>query len=93
MLQERRILRLLSGGGSKREVCRQTGISRNTIDAYAERFQASGKGYEELLQMADNELTALAYAGESKKELPARRKFLEENLDYYLVFPEKRMNI
>lgn len=84
MLQVRRILQLLSGGESKREVCRQTGISRNTIDAYAKRFQASGKGYEELLQMADNELAALAYAGESKKELPARRKYLEEHLDYYV---------
>jgi DNA-binding CsgD family transcriptional regulator len=38
MLQVRRILQLLSDGHSKREVSRQTGASRNTIDSYEPEF-------------------------------------------------------
>jgi transposase len=43
MLQVRRILQLLTGGKSMREIWSQTGISRNTINAYARRFEGSGR--------------------------------------------------
>lgn len=66
-----------------REICRQTGISRNTINAYARRFEGSGRSYEELLQLSDTELAIFVYPRESLKELSARRKYLEDHLDYY----------
>jgi len=83
MLQVRRILQLLTGGNSMREICRQTGISRNTINAYARRFEGSGRSYEDLLQLSDSELAIFVYPRESLKELSARRKYLEDHLDYY----------
>jgi transposase len=82
MLQVRRILQLLSDGISKREVSRQIGASRNTIDSYETRFHLSCKSYNELLQLSDTELGVLVYPGKSKKEPDSKRKHLNEQLEY-----------
>lgn len=84
MLQVRRILQLLSDGYSKREVNRLTGASRNTIDSYAVRFQQTGKHYKDLLQLSDAELAGVVYSKETAKDRDPRRKYLSENIDYYL---------
>ena len=84
MLQVRRILQLLSDGHSKREVSRQTCVSRNTIDSYEERFFQSGKSYNELLQLTDTELASLVYPSRTIKESDPRRQHLNEHLDYFL---------
>jgi transposase len=84
MLQVRRILQLLSGGHSKREVSRQTGASRNTIDSYEARFYQAGKGYNELLQLSDIELASLVYPSRTIKESDLRRQYLNEHLDYFI---------
>lgn len=83
MLQIRRILQLLISKQSKREVSRQTGISRNTIDAYEDQFRRSCKSYTELLQLSDTELAGLIYKRDVDKEADPRRKYLEDQLDYY----------
>jgi len=84
MLQVRRILHLLSDGHSKREVSRQIGASRNTIDSYEARFNLSGKTYDELRQLSDTDLAVLVYPQQTVKESDPRRKYLSEHLDYYL---------
>ena len=84
MLQVRRILQLLSDGHSKRDVSRQIGSSRNTIDSYETRFILSGKSYNELLQLPDTELTVLVYPRKASKEPDLKRKHLNEHLDYFL---------
>ncbi len=84
MLQVRRIIQLLSDGHSKREVSRQTGTSRNTIDSYEERFLQTGKGYNELLQLPDTELAGLVYPPRTKQDPDPRQRYLKEHLDYYL---------
>lgn len=84
MLQVRRILQLLSDGLSKREVSRQTGTCRNTIDSYEARFCQSGKCYNELLQLADSELASLVYPSRAIKDQDPRRQYLDEHLDYFV---------
>lgn len=84
MLQVRRILQLLSDGYSKREVSRQTGASRNTIDSYELRFHGSGKSYGELLKYSDTDLASLVYAKVTVKETDLRRQYLNEHLDYFV---------
>lgn len=84
MLQILRILQLLSDGYSKRETSRQAGISRNTIDAYELHFQQAGKSFNDLLQLSDTELAAIAYPKEATKDRDPRRKYLSENIDYYV---------
>jgi transposase len=84
MLQVRRILQLLSDGHSKREASRQTGASRNTIDSYDLRFRQTGKSYNELLQLQDTDLAAVIYTKETIKEPDSRRKYLNDQLDYFL---------
>lgn len=84
MLQVRRILQLLSDGQSKREVSRQIGASRNTIDSYETRFHLSGKSYDELRQLSDTDLAAVFYPQKPVKESDPRGKYLSEHLDYYL---------
>lgn len=84
MLQVRRILQLLTDGHSKREVSRQTGTSRNTIDSYEARLIQTGKSYHDLLQLTDTELAVLVYTKEPVKEPDPRRKYLNDHLDYYI---------
>jgi len=84
MLQVRRIIQLLTDGHSKREVSRQTGASRNTIDSYHARFLQSGRSYGELLQLADSELAGLVYPVTRARDPDPRRAYLEEHLDYFL---------
>lgn len=84
MLQVRRILQLLSDGQSKREVSRQTGASRNTIDSYEARFRLSGKSYNELLRLPDADLAAFVYPKKTVKEPDPKRKYINKCLDYFL---------
>jgi transposase len=84
MLQVRRILQLLSDGHSKREVSRQTGSSRNTIDSYETHFQQTGKDYHALTLLSDTELAELVYTKEPIKEPDPRRHYLNDHLDYYI---------
>ena len=83
MLQVRRILQLLSDGQSKREVSRQIGASRNTIDSYETRFNLSGKSYDELRQLSDTDLAAVVYPQKTVKEPDSKRKHIDEHLDYF----------
>jgi hypothetical protein len=82
MLQIRRILQLLLDGYSKREGSRMTGVSRNTIDNFELRFQQSGKGYNDLLQLPYKELATVVYSKETTKDRDPRQKTLNENRDY-----------
>ena len=84
MLQVRRILQLFSDGYSKREVSRQSGASRNTIDSYESRFKLSARSYKELLQLPDTDLAALIYSPKINTEGDPRRKYLIEHIDYFL---------
>ena len=80
MLQVRRILQLLSDGQSKREVSRQIGASRNTIDSYEARFNLSGKSYDELRQLTDTDLAAVVYPQKTVKEPDSKRKYIDDHL-------------
>lgn len=65
MLQIKRVLQLLESGNSSRKISRLTGMSRNTIDYYKKQFQLSGKRYEELLALENQELSKIIYKEQS----------------------------
>jgi transposase len=55
-LQVRRTLLLLISGRSERGITKDLGISRNTVSKYLEAFNRSGKSFEDLLALRDDEL-------------------------------------
>lgn len=69
MLQIRRILQLLESRVSNRQIAKQTGISRNTVEEYIRRFLSSGQSFAELLSLSDQQLSLIAY-----KSPPSPRK-------------------
>lgn len=84
MLQIRRIIQMLSNGSTKREVNRETGIHRRTISYYDERIRHSGKSYEELLRVGDEELYNELTAKLLEPTFSKRREKLETNLKGYI---------
>ena len=61
MLQIRRLLQLLISGLSERQISVQASMSRNTIATYVKRFKSSGKQYNQLLLLDDQQLGSLVY--------------------------------
>lgn len=59
MHQIQSILRLFQRGTAIREICRITGLNRNTIRSYLGRFLSSGVLLEELQKLPDEELRAV----------------------------------
>lgn len=83
MLQIRRCLVLLAEARSVREIHRLTGSHRETIKAYAERCKHSGKTYEELLALPDDELSKLLHPSRSTQQPDERYAYLSDRLKHY----------
>jgi transposase len=62
MLQIRRILQLRLQGKSNRDIARELHISRNTANDYVKRIYETHKDIRQLLDMTDEELSALLQA-------------------------------
>ena len=55
----RQILRLLGHRKTMQAIIEMTGVSRNTLRKYQQRFTESGFGLDELLQLGDKDLHEL----------------------------------
>lgn len=55
----KQIITLHSGNLSNREIGKQLGISRNTVNSYMTLFKSSGLSFDALLKMSDQELERL----------------------------------
>lgn len=84
MLQIRRIMQLLSNGSTKREVSRLTGVHRRTISYYNDRIIQTGKCYEELLSLSDEELNNEMTNGRIEATISKRRERLESQIQGYI---------
>lgn len=84
MLQIRRILQLLSKGGSSYSIGKEIGVSKNTVKSYRERFQASGQTYAQLLNLDDASLSGIAYPVKDHEKTPERMQALKNLLPAYL---------
>lgn len=58
MLKLRNILQLSKRGKSNRDIAKELGISRQTVNNYVGRMDATGKSPEELLKLNDEELSS-----------------------------------
>lgn len=91
----RRILRLLHTSKSQRFIAEYVGISRNTVKKYIDLFMNTGKTYEGLSEMSDQDLNKLLFP--SLEEIPLKRKVLENLFqEYYLRYidgKETRMDL
>ena len=83
MLQIRRCLMLLQEASSIREIHRSTGIHRTTIKAYMERCKNSGKTFEELLALADHDLSVLLHPPRNTQQADERYLYLSGRLEHY----------
>ena len=83
MLQIRRCLVLLQEARSVRQIHRLTGIHRNTVKSYVERFKHSSKTYAELLAQSDHELAELIYPPRNNHHADNRYLYLSGQLQRY----------
>lgn len=83
MLQIRRCLVLLQEAHSVRNIHRETRIHRETIKSYMLRCQHSGKSYEELLALSDDELSALLHPPRNTQKPDERYQYLSDRLASY----------
>lgn len=85
MLQIRRLLQVLDSGLSRRQIAKQLSISRNTVDAYCQRFKSSGKSIGELLDLPDEGLSELVFDNTATSRKDGRYERLSLRLAHYLA--------
>ncbi len=88
MVVIRRILQLKSQGISKNRIARMTNIHRTTLNNYLLKLKSTGKNYERLLKLTDEELTAIAYNPNNVNQPDERLRELENHFEYF----EKELN-
>jgi transposase len=87
MQKLRQILLLLERGYSERTIAKETHVSRPTIHLYALLFAGTGKDFNTLFKLTDQELFAIVRDGKVNKELvtdPRKMHFLEQ-VDYFIL--------
>lgn len=84
MLQIRRMLQLLESGTSNRQIAKQIGISRNTVDYYTKRFKASGLSYWELLSQNEDQLSLIVYQSQTSPRKDDRYERLAPQLSDFV---------
>ena len=81
----RTILQLLQRGFSGRKISRDLKLSRNTVKLYVDRFNACGLSRDELQQMDDAGLSAIAYADAKQIQADPRKEDFKSRTDYFLA--------
>ena len=56
IMKVKQLLLLKSKNKSNRKIALEIGIDRNTVNEYVRKLESSGRSYEELLQLDQNEL-------------------------------------
>ena len=85
MQNVRTILQLLQRGFSGRKISRDLKLSRNTVKLYVDRFNACGLSRDELQQMDDAGLSAIAYADAKQIQADPRKEDFKSRTDYFLA--------
>src|SRR4030065_1357768 len=84
MTQVRRIIQLKTEGLSKLKIAQSLHIHRATLDNYLSRLTAGEKSFPELLELSDEQLTALVYNEPKVPKVDSRINDLNKHLDYFL---------
>ncbi len=85
MQNVRSILQLLQRGFSGRKISRELVLSRNTVKLYADRFNACAFSLEQLQQMDDAGLHAIAYADAKQLQADPRTGDFKSRINYFLA--------
>ena len=85
MQNVRSILQLLIRGFSGRKISRDLALSRNTVKLYTDRFNACAFSLEQLQQMDDAGLHAIAYADAKQMQADSRTGDFKSRIDYFLA--------
>lgn len=85
MQNVRGILQLLQRGYSGRKISRDLLLSRNTVKLYAARFNACAFSLEQLQQMDDAGLHAIAYADARQLQADPRTGDFRSRIDHFLA--------
>ena len=83
MTQVRRIIQLKAERQSKLKISKLLHLHRATLDNYLSRIEASGKSYEELLLLKDEQLVSLAYTAPVPVQTDERLEELKKHFPYY----------
>jgi transposase len=84
MVQIRRILQLLIAGNSIRQISKQLGIHRNTINVYLIKFDLTQKTYTELLALDDFAMGNLFYLNTTTQVTDSRYETINMSLSYFV---------
>ena len=84
MTQVRRIIQLKAEGQSKLKISKLLHLHRATLDNYLSRIEASGKSYQELLLLKDEQLVNLAYTAPVAVQSDERIEDLKKHFPYYI---------
>jgi transposase len=85
MQQVRSILQLLQRGYSGRKISRDLVLSRNTVKQYVDRFYACAFTLEQLQQMDDAGLHAIAYGDAKQLQADSRIGDFKARINYFLT--------
>jgi transposase len=85
MQNVRSILQLLQRGYSGRKISRDLMLSRNTVKLYADRFNACAFSLEQLQQMDDAGLYAIAYADAKQLQADSRTGDFKSRINYFIA--------
>jgi transposase len=89
MLIVRRLIQLLQRDFSMRNIAIELELNRETVSVYEKRIKCSGKSYEELLNMEDEELTHVLQPKQDPIEDPRLADFMARK-EYFLQELSKR---
>jgi len=85
MQNVRSILQLLQRGFSGRKISRELALSRNTVKLYVDRFNACAFSLQQLQQMDDAGLHAIAYADAIQLQADPRAGDFKSRINYFLA--------
>jgi transposase len=85
MQNVRSLLQLLQRGFSGRSISRDLKLSRNTVKLYVDRFNACAFSLEQLQQMDDAGLHAIAYADGKQMQADPRTGDFKSRINYFLA--------
>jgi transposase len=79
----KRILQLRSEGTSKLKISKSVGIHRTVLDKYLLKLELTGRDYDELLKMKEEDLSQIVYSEQNTPKPDSRLYYLRKQFSYY----------
>jgi transposase len=83
MIQLTRIIQLKSEGVNKHQISQILNLHRKTLDEYLQKFESSGKSYQQLLACREAELAFIVYSSPNTNKPDERLIEFEKQFEYF----------